>query len=393
MDVKFWTRKPTSPALNFDLANLLSHVYDPNPQATMPAAIPPEFSQPTSVRIIAINDVCPQVVILFSSWGAAIFIGGTQGTRHVAQLIAGWSDTESGPDAAYGACPAYALAARSIFSSDAFVGVLGQPNVALVGHSYGGAVCYALTLLVANSGVRPYGVWTYGAPRPGNETLQTLIRQFQSVRWFADDDPVRWIPPHSDEASIVSAFGNTPLAIGMNEQTQMPIGYEIDSNGITMSAVGDPGPLHAVSLSIAGWVTGVRGFANVNHAVTEYRRRFQAALPIKPDGPARPLFQPAADVGTIRPREIASDEAASVPAIEMQLADPTSEISQEVLIQPTPQQAVRYHRKRQGPIWVVRYGDATVDIGPGKRTAGRKARALNRVLSARQASGLPLPTP
>ncbi len=378
MNEAFWQRKPLSPALNYDLTDLLSHLYDPDPVYSVRALLGPALTAGLSISYLQPTSVIPPTMMLTSSWGVTILVGGTSGQAHLIELLQGWNNAMIGPDVDGGASGGFAHAARVIVDTFGAPDIVQASNVYLVGHSYGGAVCQALASLLMNAFASIRGIWSYGSPRPGTTVLQGRIATLQHHRWYCDDDPVRWVPPHTDEVSLVGLFGNSSLAIGCNRQVQTATGYSLSGLGETVADPGEPTVLHAVGLSILTWVTGGNGFGSVNHALPEYKRRFQQALPIKPDGPSVPRTQAEESPGTLRPREVEMQQEASVPLVESQLANPASAISQEVRSYPDHVPNVRYKRRRAGPIWVVKYGDLTVDVGPGKRAAGRKARDRNK---------------
>jgi hypothetical protein len=183
--------------------------------------------------------------------------------------------------------------------------------------------------------------------------------------------------------AILDLFANTSLVIGCNRQVQTPIGYRIDRLGGIIPDGGDPTVLHAVGLSIINWCTDDNGFRSVNHAAAEYRRRFQQALPIKPDGPSRPATQQEETIGTIRPREVVAQQEMAMPLIEAALNNPASPLNAEIRNMPATVPAIRFKRRKDGSIWVVKYGDQVVDVGPKKRRAGQLARRYNRLAAAR----------
>lgn len=380
MDPAFWARAAAGPELNFDLCNILSHIYDANPVPNMLAAIPLPYVKPTDFTYLALDTVIPPTVIWKNVWGMYIFCGGTSGSIHVPAMLEGWRDLLSGPDPTFGASPAFARAARQIFNAAGPIDVSSQPNLYLVGHSYGGACMQALSMLVRGNDFQLRGVWSYGSPRPGSGLMASGLNYVQNTRFWNDSDPVRWIPPHSDEASMLGNFGDVLLIQGMNQQVQGPIGYKIDAIGNIIADVGDPTPLSAVSLSIANWCTDANTFRSVLHSAAEYRRRFQLALPLKPGGPAVPVGQLPEQPATVRPREIVAQQEQQMPVIEAALADPASGVNVEIRQLPTPDSALRFKRRRDGGIWVVRYGEDTVDVGPGKRRAGRLARSYNKLV-------------
>ncbi len=354
-------------------------MYDPDPVYAVRSLLGPAIAANLAISFLNPTSVIPPTMMLTTPWGVTILVGGTSGQMHLNEMLQGWNNENLGPDVAYGASGCFAHAARVIVDSLGAPEILSGNNLYLVGHSYGGAVAQGLATLLMNASAPIRGIWSYGAPRPGTTVLQSRIGMLPHYRWFNDDDPVRWIPPHTEESTLVDMIGNTSLAIGCNRQVQTSTGYQIDRLGDSRPDAGEPTVLHAVGLSVINWCLDNHGFRSVNHSPLEYRRRFQLALPIKPNGPARPQSQPQEPTGTLRPREVEVQQEAAVPIIQSQIADPNSKLSEEVRAYPDYVPKLRYVRRRAGKIWVVKYGSFVVDVGPGKRAAGRKARARNKV--------------
>jgi pimeloyl-ACP methyl ester carboxylesterase len=382
MNRSFWARPAQSPALNYDLANILSHAYDDDASYAIRLILTPQQQVGLSVVSGGLTSVRPPFTAWRNDWGMFVFVGGTSGTTHVVQLFNGWNDPNAGPHVESGASAGYARAAQEIIDIIHPADIVAAPRLYLVGHSYGGAVVQAMAAILSNASVVPMGIWTYGSPRPGTAVLQRRISAMSHWRFFNDNDPVRWIPPHSEEALLLSTITASDFLIGMNRQVQTSMGFQIDAAGDIQAATGEPTVLHQVGLSISNWCTDTHGFRSVNHSAAEYRRRFQLAMPIKPDGPARPRSQEQEEVGTIRPRALQDEIAAQVPTIESAVANPNSGLNTEVQQWPKPDARLVYKRRKWGPIWVVRFGEQIVDCGPGKRRAGQLARARNKVARA-----------
>jgi hypothetical protein len=385
MNQLFWSRPPLSPELNYDLANLLSFMYDPDPTFPFRAALTPAQKSGLTLRYVLPTSVIPPVMFCSNTWGLTIMVGGTSGQMHVNELFQGWNNPNHGPDAQYGASGGFAHAARDIIALNEPDFIMSQPNIYLVGHSYGGACCQALAMLLFQSRSSLRGVWSYGSPRPGTSVMQRIMSSIPNYRWYNDDDPVRWIPPHSDEASILDTFSTASLVAGCNQQVQTATGFKLDRLGDSVADPGDPTVLHQVALSVLNWVTDTHGFRSVNHGAAEYRRRFQLSLPIKPNGPAIPRAQVEEVPGTIRPREIAAQQEEAMPVIEAQLRVSDSPLNQEIRSVPRKVDSTRYKRRKLGGIWVVVHGAEVVDVGPKKRRAGQLARRYNRLEAANQA--------
>lgn len=383
MNQAFWSRPALSPALNYDLTNLLTYIYDANVIEEMTSALGVPVGANTTFSKMDATSVIPPVVFAWTSWGLTVIIGGTSGRMHLQELFQGWNDPSIGPDAQYGASGGFAHAARVILEGMPGSFWLSHNRIYLVGHSYGGACAQALAMLLKMGQLPLQGVWSYGAPRPGNSVMQRYMETIPNYRFWGSDDPVRFIPPHSEEVSLLDTFGNFPLVRGCNSQVQTPIGYRLDPLGDIVPDSGNPTVLHAVGLSVYNWCFDANGFRSVLHAASEYRRRFQQGMPIKPNGPAIPRSQVEEQPGTLRPREIAQQERDAIPLVKVELADPTSDLNREINSLPTVVPNVRFRRRKDGAVWVVKYGDSIVDVGPGKRKAGQLARRYNKLMATR----------
>jgi pimeloyl-ACP methyl ester carboxylesterase len=369
---------PTNATLNGLLVFCLRTLYNPNPIQNVRQILYGKTEESDVYTFNGLTDVHPPYLVISWNGAAMIFIGGTSGQIHIQRLLNGWTNPNDGPGTEFGIMPAFGLAARSIIDAVGPEQFAGVERFYILGHSYGGAVAQALGVMLRPIATRGVKVWSYGAPRTGTARLQTFLGTMTNTRFFADNDPVRFIPPHSDESPILTLLDNWPLVRGCNQQVQSPTGYEIQANGIIVQTEGNPTVLHAVATSVANWVADANGFRSVNHGLENYQQRFEAAEAIVGN-----FVLPGPGVKREEPLNITSAErerikAAGVLQMRNDLAQPDPVLN-NFAVGPMPAgSTLRYVRRRVGSVWGVKYGTEVVAIGPGKRAARRMAREFNR---------------
>jgi len=310
--------------------------------------------------------------------GSLILLSGTQGTLHTSQLIGGWNNP-GGSVRASGANPAFENAALNILEELPASAINREAPIRIFGYSYGGATGQVLAdELFNNLRARYVGCCSFGSPRPGNVDFQRRMERIPNVRWFCDNDPVRFMPPHVTEVPSALYFLAPSLWRGMDTQVQCRVGFQLEADGNISQTEGEPTVLHAVVPSILNWITDTNGFRSLNHAPENYLRRLalniqeggQVERPVVTDAPEQPaVISPADREWLLRQAEldvIASPEL-TVP--------PGGTITVTVLDRATPS---RYRRKKQGRVWTVQLDGVIVAVGPGKRRAGQIARVMNR---------------
>jgi len=307
-----------------------------------------------------------------------VLCGGTSGQIHVPRLIAGWSDTNANWQQSYGASGAFYSAARAIMDSIGPADLSGINKFYLCGHSYGGACMQAMAAILRGAGTVGIKIWSYGAPRAGTFRLGTFITSATNTRFYADNDPVRFIPPHSSEVPSLTALEDWRLVQGCNQQVQAPNGWQLEADGKIVETEGNATVLHAVAFSIAAWCTDTYGFRSVNHGLANYITRFTNAYnmltPIEIINPTRPREQP--ETLTVRQREHIVDQG--LTDIDNTLAVMPNVNTAYVLPQVPPTSPIRFRRRKVGRVWGVKFGTEVVAIGPGKRKALKIARAYNK---------------
>jgi len=373
----FWQRNRLDFGLNAELCRLLAGLWTSNPLETYRAWGPPFDGMDNFAYMAPTDNSCPVMVVQWPT-GTAIFAEGTDGrSAHITNLILGWLSPDAGIYG-NGCSPAFDNASK--YLTDIFPNPIfhGEKNLYLVGHSFGGGTLLSFHAREMGVGV-PINIrtWTYGCPRPGNARFQQLMSGVDHTRWFGDDDPVRFIPPHADEVAALAWTETDLLANGVDTQVQIQDGWQIDANGDVANIVGNPNATTAVAYSIAGWCASPNGFGNASHSATTYQARFTRALnrqllaqPAVPkQRPEMPLVITRTQLNQIRSRgeEIVLDAArrGSQPPLVVNVPN---------LVFPN---APRYTRKKVGKVWTVQLNGEVVAIGPGKRHAGTIKRRLN----------------
>lgn len=382
MDSQFWGRQPTSPWLNAYVTRVLTHLWEPDPiQSVRGLGYP--FEPTDSLYFFPANDFNGPILVCQWATGVAIFFEGTDGrVAHITNLVQGWTHSVS---TSSGVNPAFNNAAQDLINRWVGPGSLVKPGYGLFlcGHSYGGGTALALAYgtRVAEPG-QTIKIWTYGCPRPGNANFQQRMSSEFHTRWFNDGDPVRFMPPHSDEVPSLSLFEGGALLAGINTQCQLQNGFQMQSDGNVSNTNGEPSPLTAVAYSIGAWCISPQGFAAGAHATTVYQSRFagniqsdKEPVPVIPKpAPGPPLVITSSQLATIRSR--GEDDINA--AINAGTAPPLI-VSIPGIPDPS---APRYVRRKMGTIWTVQYQGQVVAVGPGKRHAGTIRRRLNRALQA-----------
>jgi len=331
------------------------------------------------VVVLSQTSVRPACVVIRDDLlGTIILLSGTQGVLHVAQLVNGWLNP-GGSIRASGACPAFENAALDILGALPN-GLIDNTNVVRIfGYSYGGATGQVMADELANNLRNPLvSVCTFASPRPGNLDFQRRMARIPNVRWFADDDPVRFMPPHVPEVPSALYFLQPALWEGMDTQIQCPTGRQIEADGNITSTEGNPTRLHAVVPSIINWITDAYGFQSVNHARETYMSRMVRAIereapviiPPNPPAPERPVV---INVGEAAYWEAQAEaDVVAAPTLALPAGQP---VTLARIARATP---LRYKRKKQGRIWTVQLNSVVVAVGPGKKRAGQLARQFNR---------------
>lgn len=384
MNTTIFNRKVTDAELNIANCMALSQMYTPYPESNLRLAIPGILSPDENVDFRPLDSLCPPAAWVIGNGTALIWVGGTSGNIHVPQLLAGWSSVYDDWQTSYGASGAFfnaAMALKASFDPAEFASI---NTYYLMGHSYGGAVVQALAAILLGAGRPTIKVWSYGSPRPGLFRLGTFLSSVTNTRFFTDDDPVRFIPPHSSEVPSLTYLESVPLVMGCNTQVQAPNGWELQADGKIVETEGNPTALTAVALSIIRWCMDESGFRSVNHALPNYINRFRLALaaqtPVIEYETVRPREEP--EVLTVRERERIAD----VGQVQVQnnLAVVPNVNTAYLVPQLAEDSPLRYRRRRVGKVWGVKLGDEVVAIGPGKRDSLRIARQFNRAARATQ---------
>lgn len=306
-----------------------------------------------------------------------VLAGGTVGLTHLPKLIQGWANPIADVTN-FGASDAFADSAYGVYSG------IGDANMSdgftwiLAGHSYGGAQLAAFAAIVKDRLPRStiYG-FSYGAPRPGQASLQDRSTGWTWVRWFNDTDPVTRVPPHTNEGAILATVMPDDVQLGCNRQVQIVAGRQILPDGTWQEQELNSFPLLFTELSLASWIAGSSCFGATAHAVDEYVRRFGLMAPSRPR------------VETVRPRAVVDDHplvttsrerAQMVSAAVQNLGGapfPPANIS---FAPPKPRD--RYKIKKESGTWMVYLNADPFCIGGSKRQARKIARAGNRQIAA-----------
>jgi hypothetical protein len=353
--------------------------------------LPGAFDGTEVIQIVPDSNVMPAYAVIKWNNRACILFAGTNGSvSQVNAMVNGWARQFAG-DGFYGANRQAKVSTIAMYENPPITGpdIRDLVTYYIAGHSYGGLFAQALGSLVQDIPIHPPTYcWTYGQPRSGNTSFRDNGGLDTFIRWFGSDDPVRYIPPHADEVPFLYVFLLTEVGQDMNRQVQGGIGMQIGPNGGIFPGNGDPGNVDSPGTDIVNWILGSQGYANSNHAIMEYRHRFDRAIAnawVPPPGlptniPDLPLSITNAALQQIRTREEPVVEAAiangTMPTISFNV-NPNS-VPAIPGSGPTP---TRYKVRKYGRLWTVTYAGNVVAVGPGKRHAKTIRRRLNRTLA------------
>lgn len=380
------TLGPLDPALHAGWLNLARWMYN-----TVPGA-----RESVKRALIEEMDFVPQISTEFSiplgpivsktvgfrtgPQDTVIVSQGTQGSGQIPNLTSGWADYQQ--YSISGASLGFERAALEIQRIMGFGWFRGsQQRYWLSGHSYGGAQLCALGVLILQSHPdATVRVVTYGSPRPGGITFQRNCTGLDLIRVYNDDDPIRLVPPHTDEAPLMTAVYPVgvigDLRAGSNAQVQAPVGYALHNGGGMTRCEEWPNRLAIGELGLLAWLTSNNGFASNLHDIDAYQTRIAA----------RALNHPAPEPST--PAQQAPEPPFSEPARVV------AQIEQAAVVQlqgrpfpiPVPGQALslapgRYEARRYRQFWAVTLDGSPVIVLHGKREAKKWARQANRAAS------------
>ncbi len=382
MNITIWNDDPTRPFVNKLNCLALNHLYDANPVQGVRSELSLYLDGSETFLFLPITSIIPPTMLVYDANSLFVYFGGTSGTTHIAQLLEGWTSAANERVFNNGICSAFYNATQVVIDAKGPSFFVAFAQVYFIGHSYGGAVAEAFMARLSRQLPAICRAWSYGSPRPGNVEMQRQMVGLRNTRFFADNDPVRFIPPHSSENPALRILSDAQLIRGCDTQTVPPIGYQIDETGTIQQYEGNPTPLTGVGLSVASWCTDSNGFRSVNHALGNYIQRFGLAfgnsIPPRPRANPNPL-QPDEKV-TIRERAQLDEQG--LVALERSVFVPNSASNQYAVPVTPSNPAARYRRKKFRSIWVVDYDGTIVAVGPGKRHAGQMARRWNKVLAA-----------
>lgn len=377
MRSNFWMPTVTDPQRNINILTILDSLYSGSDATYFSTALLSFLTADDQLTFLPLDSVISPT--LFVKWGteAAIFCAGTSGTIHVSGLIRAWT-LRDGTNMASGICQQLDNAARNIINRLPVGWFLNLSTLYLCGHSYGGGVVQGIALNMPPQTPRTrIRIVSYGSLRPGNRGAQSRLSVLENIRYWAQRDPVRYMPPHTTEVPSLNYLLPVALTRGMDSQVQAPEGVELLDNGIQNFAEGNPVSDVGVSVSLLDWVADQSGFRSVYHSVSNYSHLFALSIAypavLTPPTSRPRMEQP--EILTARQR-IAAERVGELELIR-DATNPLGVTLNAPIIRPLPGSNLRYQRRRFGQVWAVEYDGAVVAIGPGKRQAGVMARRFN----------------
>lgn len=317
------------------------------------------------------------VALRVSATDVIIVSKGTEGSTQMQRMMEGWADpdlyTQSGASGAFNASAVVILQAMG---PSWFEG--RNQFYWLSGHSYGGAQLQALAAILnqdhADATIK---LVTYVAPRAGRTALQQQMRGVNHIRIYNDDDPVRKVPPHTDEAPLLSALmpfiGGQSLRPGCNLQVQSQTGYAMHNGGGLTQTEDWPSRVAYSEAGLLAWLTSNTGFASNVHTIEEYQTRVTAGLirnsPVEPSTPAQ--------------REPEEPLTATNREQQQIIRQAVTQLQGESFPAPIPGAPIklahaRYRAVKYAHLWAVTQDGAPIIAFNGKRKAKQYARRMNR---------------
>jgi acetyl esterase/lipase len=332
------------------------------------------------VEVTNRNDYMPSSVVIYDDDNAAVFIEGAS-VRHYPYISEGWGTINQGGRANPFEHAWFGLAAETIMIANSTLFEGGQRNFFLFGHSAGGAIAAGIGYRLKTAGVaKTATVFTYGAPRPGNQVwANQLDRAIFLYRYFLAGDTVPYLPPHTDEDGLFGIFLSSREARSVNSFVQPPTGYVIASTGPIIRQEMPAMPTWRGNTSKLRVAETSLGLGNTEHRIGSYldcwsSRRILPGFAVTggvPE-PDMPHVQTLRDRG----REVEAAIPNLIFNVDEMIPGFSMKTREESLLLPK----ASFKRRKVGSIWVVKLRDDIVDIGPRKRAAGRKARAWNKAV-------------
>lgn len=263
------------------------------------------------------------------------------------------------------------------------LGFFSSPEVWVVGHSLGSGI--ALGTLGAWLDIAPpgldqktyavtFGGNAYAGPGEASKFIHSDVR-----RYMNDDDPVSQLPwliaDLIPSAAIISPYNIRRV----NNFTHPTQGVVIERDGTQTFADRPDKPLLNKAISLAQFLEAFWSQSNTPHETSEYRRRILLSAPAAPGSVAiMPRGLPTfADDPLVRPVPIGLSTA-------QQLANSYATLA----VQNNPEvirntgerfEKLRWKARKVNGQWFVMRGEELGGISKGKRSAKRRAKAMNKV--------------
>jgi hypothetical protein len=253
--------------------------------------------------------------------------------------------------------------------------------VTVAGYSMGGAIaCVVLRNRLANAwlGLNPQ-VISIAAPRVSNiNDCFDMRAQGPIFRWFCDDDPIPYCPPHPDESLAFAVYSGRFDSLQYSRFLHPGEGQQVDASGVVTFQMLPTAPSRLPTTDIVAWYFGFMTSSPPTHTLDAFVSR----IPYSP-GPNRPVRRPP-DPG---PEPVVAHTLHQRDAAERLVHNNIVTLQRRQDGVPVRIPELRIVRaKRLGKLWGVYFGDKLIAIRPGRVTARHIARSLNEVLDRLQNS-------
>lgn len=364
-------KPPQDVAKGLWLAQMLALFRVPDPQSSMYDKFFLDAGSSASTRYAAATATTPAYFMATNPSGTLVCINGAENPTLAGGLWSAYGgsllDSQTDPR------NAFIDAAAAIIGDVLFRYLNGLTGkIVIAGYSFGGAVAAVLGVGVA-AGRSPLDteVISFGAPRPGGNSLDIALANVQVVRWMNNDDWVPMIPPKTIENGSYGLVSTAPTIRRYNHFHQPHGGFSLGVQGTIepspkpLAAV-MPGPLSLLSSLVADE-------ANLwgSHGLLQYQERLGRAVP------AGPLPEggtwggsDAEDLDTTTRREIQHQQQV-MQSIIFNVG--VTQNDAELVI---PKQRL-FTARRVGRTWFVYFGDREICAAPIKKRARGIANAGN----------------
>jgi pimeloyl-ACP methyl ester carboxylesterase len=363
------------------LSTLLTYQFSDQDDAIL-AALAADSGPPNRIYVNKDTATRPRIAAYHGFTYDLVLLGGVTNLTNTAAFYDGYAGDRRGQGRTlsngYVDDLAFALAQEL---ADRGIGV--SSNVTIAGHSMGGAVGQALTLVMNGNNPNIIPNWvTFGGPKAGATQVRDALNRLPGIRFFTPEDPVPLFPLTVDEAPWLAFFFSAEQMAATGSWVQPHGGLEVDDQGGLTPAEKPSNAALSPITSLFAWIVSLDGTELNNHSIATYQGRLRKAQTLSPTPHANvtPLGQEE------RPqtftRQYVQQRGA---AYETAIFDQSRQQTAAFVSVPTAQ---AFRAARVGGVWYVLFGDLTIAAAPHRRGARSTARQMNAAFRQYQSVAL-----